>query len=115
MPRVKRGIITKKKHKKLKKAVKGFIHTRRASVKRAREAILKAGTNAYIGRKQKKRNLRRVWIARINAALREQDLTYSRFIKLLKDKKIELDRKILAHLAAEETEVFKKIIEEVKK
>lgn len=115
MPRVKRGVTTKKKHKKLKKAVKGMIHTRRASVKRAREAILKAGTHAYIGRKQKKRTIRRVWIVRINAALREQDLTYSKFIKLLKDKKIELDRKILAHLATEEPEVFKKIVEEAKK
>ncbi|MFC1656759.1 50S ribosomal protein L20 [Patescibacteria group bacterium] len=115
MSRVKRGVLAKKKHKKLKKQASGMIHTRRASVKRAREALLKAGTNAYIGRKQKKRTIRRVWITRINAALRKQDLTYSKFIKILKDKKIELDRKVLAHLASEEPEVFKKIIEEVKK
>ncbi len=115
MPRVKRGVLAKKKHKKLKKQTSGMIHTRRASVKRAREALLKAGVNAYIGRKQKKRTIRRVWITRINAALREQGLTYSKFIKILKDKKIELDRKILAHLAAEEPETFKKIIVDAKK
>ena len=115
MPRVKRGVLAKKKHRKLKHATRGMIHTRRASVKRAREALLKAGQNAYIGRKQKKRTIRRVWIVRINAALRKQDLTYSKFIKILKDKKIGLDRKVLAHLAAEEPEVFEKIVTEVKK
>ena len=115
MPRVKRGVLAKKKHRTLKKFTKGFIHTRRASVKKAREAMLKAGVNAYIGRKQKKRTIRRVWIARINAALSEQNLSYSKFIKQLKDKKIALDRKVLAHLAAEEPKIFEKIVEEVKK
>ena len=115
MPRVKRGVLAKKKHRTLKKFTKGFIHIRRASVKKAREAMLKAGVNAYIGRKQKKRTIRRVWIARINAGVREAGLSYSEFIKKLKGKKIALDRKVLAHLAAEEPEVFAKIVEEVKK
>jgi large subunit ribosomal protein L20 len=114
MPRVKRGIITKKKHNKLRAATKGFVHSRRASVKRAREAMLKAGVNAYIGRKQKKRTIRSLWIARINAALRQQGFTYSRFIKALNNKKIGLDRKILAYLASEEPKVFEKIVEKVK-
>lgn len=115
MPRIKRGVTSKKRHKKLKKAVKGFIKTRRASVKRAREAILKAGVNAYIGRKQKKRNFRRLWIQRINAGLKPHDLSYSVFIKKLVDKKIALNRKILAYFASEEPEVFKKIVDKVNK
>ena len=114
MPRIKRGTTTRRKHNKLKKSVKGFIKTRRASVKRAREAILKAGVNAYIGRKQNKRNFRRIWILRINAGLKPYDISYSVFIKKLADKKIGLNRKILAYFAAEEPEVFKKIVEEAK-
>jgi len=112
--RIKRGTITKKKHRKLKKAVRGFIHSRRASIKKAREAWIKAGTRAYIGRKQRKREMRKLWIIRLNAAVREEGLTYSKFINLLRENKIELDRKILADIAYKKPKVFKKIVKELK-
>jgi len=112
--RIKRGVGTKKTHKKLKKATKGFIHIRRASVKKAREAFIKAGTRAYSGRKKRKRDLRRLWIIRLNAAVRKNGLSYSKFIHLLKKNKIELDRKILAEIAFERPEIFKKIVAELK-
>ncbi len=115
MPRVKRGTTTKKKHKKLKKQAKGYMKTRRASVKKAREAVTKAGQHAYRDRKRKKREMRRLWIIKLNAALREQGLTYSKFINLLKKNKIELDRKILSQIAEKEPEIFEKIVSQVKK
>lgn len=114
MPRIKRGTIVKKKHKKLKKQVKGYLKTRRASVKKAKEALIKAGQHAYRDRRRKKREMRRLWIIRLNAALREQGLTYSEFINLLKKNKIGLDRKILSQIAEKEPKIFKKIIQEVK-
>ncbi|MBA7490356.1 50S ribosomal protein L20 [subsurface metagenome] len=115
MPRIKRGVTVKKRHKKIKKAVKGYIHSRRASVKRAKEALLKAGQHAYRDRKLRKRNYRKLWIIRLNAAVRQYGLTYSQFIAILKKQKIALDRKILAQIAVEEPEIFKKIVEKVKK
>ena len=113
MARIKRGVITKKKHSKLKKLTNGYIHSRRASVKRAKEAVLKAGQHSYIDRKKKKRTSRRLWIAKVNAGLREHGTTYSKFIKLLAEQKIEIDRKILAQLAETEPEAFKKLVKEV--
>lgn len=113
--RIKRGKVVRRKHKKLKKAVKGFIKSRRASVKRAREAMIKAGTHAYVGRKKRKRDLRKLWIIRLNAATHEHGMKYSEFINALKKKKIELNRKILAELAVNKPEIFKKIIQEIKK
>ncbi len=112
MPRVK-GTSTKR-HKKIKKAAKGFKHARSRRVKTAKEAVLHAGQYAYIGRKLKKRDLRSLWIKRLNAASREHGLTYSKFIAGLKKNKIELDRKILAELAVNNSEVFKKIVDAVK-
>lgn len=114
MVRVKRGLIAKKKHKKLKKQAKGYMKTRRASVKKAREAVTRAGQHAYRDRKRKKREMRRLWIIKLNAALREQGLTYSEFINLLKKNKIELDRKILSQIAEKEPEIFEKIVSQVK-
>ena len=114
MPRVKRGLMVKKKHKKLKKQVRGYLKTRRASVKKAREAFIKAGQHAYRDRKRKKREMRKLWIIRLNAALRKQGITYSEFINLLKKNNIELDRKILAQMAVEEPEIFEKIVKEIK-
>lgn len=113
--RIKRGKTTKKRHKKVKKAVKGYLKSRRASFKRANEAMIKAGTRAYEGRKKRKRDLRRLWIIRLNAAARQNGMKYSEFIAALKKKKIELDRKILADIAVRRPEVFEKIVEEVKK
>ena len=113
MPRIKRGKIVRKKHKKIKKQVKGYLKTRRTSVKRAKEAIYKAGRYSYRDRRTKKRDQRRRWIVKINAGLSDTDIRYSQFIKKLKDKKIELDRKILADFAENEPKVFEKIVKEV--
>lgn len=115
MPRVKRGMMVKKRHKKIKKQVKGYLKTRQSSTKKAKEAIIKASQHAYRDRRRKKREMRRLWIIRLNAALREENLSYSKFINLLKKNNIELNRKILAQLAAEKPQIFKKIITEVQK
>jgi len=115
MPRVKRGTTTKKRHKKLLLQTKGFRHGRKSLVKMAKQAVLKAGTYAYRDRKAKKRVFRRLWIVRLNAACRAHGISYSVFIKGLKDKKIEMDRKVLSDIAANEPEIFNSIIEKIKK
>jgi len=115
MPRIKSGIGTHKRHKKIKKLVKGFIHIRRASYKKAKEALLKSQSQAFFGRKRKKRAFRQLWISRISAKAKESELSYSQLINLLKKNDIKLDRKILAKLAFEYSDVFRAIIEEVKK
>ncbi len=115
MPRVKGGVTTRKRHKKIKKAVKGYIHSRRASYRRAKEALLKAWSQAFAGRKRKKREMRRLWITRINAKAKELGLSYRELIHLLKEKEIALDRKILAELAFEYPEVFEEVVKAVKK
>lgn len=114
MTRVKGGVKTRQKHKKVLKLAKGYWMTRNRQIKKAKEAVLHAGEYAFAGRKAKKRDFRKLWIIRINAAVRPHGLTYSRFIKGLKDKKIELDRKILSQIAVEHPEIFTKIIEKVK-
>ena len=113
MTRVKRGITTKKRHKKLRAYVKGYRLTGRTTIKMAQQRLLKAGQKAYIDRKKKKRNFRALWIIRLNAALREQGITYSKFIYLLKKKNIELDRKIMAQIAFEYPEAFKLLVKQV--
>ena len=112
--RVKRGVTTHARHKKLRKQTKGMSHMRRASVRLARQAVIKALSYAYRDRRNKKRDLRSLWITRINAALREQGLTYSKFIAGLKKANIELDRKILAELAVNQPAAFKAVVERVK-
>ena len=112
MPRVKS--IAAKKHRKVKKAAKGFKNARSRRVKTAKEALLHAGQYVYIGRKLRKRDLRSLWIKRINAAARENDTIYSKLIAGMKEHKIELDRKILADIAVHDSETFKKIVEAVK-
>lgn len=114
MTRIKRGIQVKKTHKNILKQTKGYKHGRKKLIKRAKEAMYKAGRHSYRDRRNKKREIRALWIVRINAACRANDIKYSVFIKKLKDKKIELDRKILADLALNEPEEFKKIVEKVK-
>lgn len=114
MSRVKRGVMVKKRHKKLLKLTKGYRHGRKKLVKHAREAMLKAGQYAYRDRRTKKRDFRRLWIIQINAACRLNEIKYSTFINGLKEAKIELDRKILADLAENEPEEFKKLVEKVK-
>jgi large subunit ribosomal protein L20 len=112
MPRVKS--ISAKRHRKVKKAAKGFKHARSRRVKTAKEALLHAGQYAYIGRKLRKRDLRSLWIKRLNAASREHGLTYSKLIAGLKKNNIELDRKILADMAVNDSDTFKKIVDAIK-
>ncbi len=113
MARVKSGTQTRARHKKVLDQTKGFRMTRNRLFKSANEALLHAGEYAFMGRKLRKRDFRRMWITRMNAALKEQGTSYSRFIKKLKDKDVALDRKILAYFASEKPGIFKKIVEEV--
>jgi len=114
MPRVKRGKSANKKRKSLLKYTKGFKWGRKSKERAAKEALLHALPRAFRGRKEKKRNFRGLWQVQINAAVRTEDLNYNKFIFGLKKKNILLDRKILADLAQNNPEVFKKIVEIVK-
>ena len=115
MTRIKRGTIVKKRHKKVIKKAKGFLGQRSKKFRAAKEALMKAGTYAYRDRRTKKRNFRRLWQIRINAAVRAQGLTYSEFIAGLKKANVEIDRKILADLALNDPKIFKEIVEICKK
>jgi large subunit ribosomal protein L20 len=115
MPRVKRGTTHVARRKRLLKQTKGYRWGRKNTVRAAKTAINKAGQHAFRDRKVKKRVNRGLWQIKINAAVRKHDLSYSRFIKLLKEAKIEIDRKVLAELAAKHPAVFDAIIAEVKK
>ncbi|MBU2591860.1 MAG: 50S ribosomal protein L20 [Patescibacteria group bacterium] len=112
--RVKTGYVRKRKHKKVLNLTKGYRMTKNRLYKVAHEALLHAGQYAFIGRKLRKRDFKKLWIQRINAAARQHGLTYSKLIPLLKESKINLNRKILAHFAAKEPEVFQTIIDKVK-
>lgn len=112
MVRVKRGVVSKQKHNKLLEEAKGYRGTRSTLVKTAREAVLHAGEYAFHGRKRKKRDFRRLWIVRINEALKSEGKQYSRFVSGMKSKNIALDRKILANLVQEDPETFKAITQE---
>jgi large subunit ribosomal protein L20 len=115
MTRVKRGTIANKRRKNWLKHAKGFKWGRKNKFRLAKDALKHAWTRAYIDRKGKKRDFRALWNIKINAACRKEGITYSRFINALKKANIEIDRKILADLAANNPEVFKKILDEVKK
>lgn len=112
--RVKRGVTTHARHKKLRQQTKGMSHMRRASIRMARQAVIKALSYAYRDRRNKKRDLRSLWITRINAALREHGVSYSQFAGMLKKSGIELDRKILAELAVRQPAAFKAVIDRAK-
>lgn len=114
MARVKRGVISRAKHKKLLSLTKGYRGTKSRLVKVAREAELHAGQYAYHGRKLRKRDFRTLWITRIGEAVKKENLSYSKFMNKLKKAHIELDRKILSDLVVNEPEVFKKLVEKVK-
>lgn len=114
MPRVKRGIQSKKTHKNLLAKTKGYRHGRKSLVRMAHQAASKAGQYAYRDRRNKKRDFRGLWIIQINAACKLNDIKYSIFIKGLKDKKIELDRKVLADIAQNNPEEFAKLVTKVK-
>ncbi len=103
-----------RRHRKTLKEAKGFKHAARRRIKTAKEAVLHAGQYAYIGRKLRKRDTRKLWIIRISAAAKENDLSYSRLINLLKKAHIELDRKILAEIVVHDQSTFKAIIDKIK-
>ena len=112
--RVKRGRATKKRHKKILKAAKGFVGSKSKLFKSANQAVMKAWKYAYRHRRQKKRDFRRLWITRINAACRELGVSYSKFINALNKANVKLNRKIISELAISDKEAFKQLVSEVK-
>ncbi len=114
MARVKRGVTTHARHRKVIKAAKGYYGARNSTFRAANQAVEKAGQYAYRDRRAKKRNFRSLWIQRINAAARAEGLTYGRFINGLGKAGIEVDRKVLADLAVREPEAFKALVEAAK-
>jgi large subunit ribosomal protein L20 len=112
--RVKTGTVRRRRHKKILKMAKGFYSGRRKHFRKAKEQVERSLVYAFRDRKQKKRDFRKLWIVRINAACRLNDISYSRFINGLKKANIELDRKILADLAMNEPEVFAAIVQKAK-
>jgi large subunit ribosomal protein L20 len=114
MARVKRGVTTRARHKKVLRQTAGYRMTRHRLIKVAKEAALHAGEYAYMGRKLKKRDFRRLWVIRINGALKNFGLSYSQFIANLKKANIALDRKILAELVASDFNTFKKVVEKAR-
>ena len=114
MARVKRGTIARRRHNKVLSRAKGYYNARRKVYRVANQAVIKAGQYAYIGRKQRKRQFRALWIVRINAAARQFGLSYSRFMNGLKKADITLDRKVLADLAVHDIAAFGAIAEKAK-
>ena len=114
MPRVKRGVMAKARHKKVLKQAKGYRGARSRLFKVAKQAVDKAGQYAYRDRRQRKRQFRALWIVRINAAAREHDMNYSRFIAGLKKAAIDLDRKVLADIAVNDKVTFGRLAEQAK-
>ena len=110
MPRVKRGVTSKAKHKKVLKSVKGQRGRRKNTIRISRQAMEKAMQYAYRDRRNKKREFKSLWIQRINAGVRSEGMTYSRFIHGLNNSGIKLDRKILAEIAYDNPEAFKTIV-----
>ena len=112
--RVKRGVTARAKHKKILKAAKGMQHARTSSYRLAKQAVTRALQYAYRDRRNKRRDLRGLWITRINAAAREHGTTYAKLINGLKTAGVELDRKVLADLAAREPNAFAAVVKSVK-
>lgn len=115
MPRVKRGTIANKRRRNVLKNTKGYRWGRKSKERAAKEALLHAWTHAFRGRKEKKRVYRQLWNVKINAAVREEGMSYSAFMAALKKANVALDRKVLADLAEHEPAVLKKVIAAVKK
>ena len=114
MPRVKRGVIARARHKKVLNAAKGYRGRRKNVYRIAKQAVMKAGQYAYRDRRQRKRQFRQLWIARINAASRQNGLSYSRFIDGLKRASVEIDRKILADIAVFDKGAFAALVAKAK-
>lgn len=115
MSRVKRGVTARAKHKKILKQAKGYRGRRKNVYRVAKQAVMKAGQYAYRDRRQKKRQFRTLWIARINAGAREFGLTYSRFMNGLKKAAVDIDRKVLADLAVFDKPAFEALVDTAKK
>jgi len=114
MPRVKGGFVTRRRHKKVLKMTKGHRATRHALYRRAHESLLKALSYAYRHRRERKRDFRRLWIIRINAAVRQEGLSYSRFIQGLRQAGIGVNRKMLAELAVRDPGAFSRLVARAK-
>ncbi|MGM0449256.1 MAG: 50S ribosomal protein L20 [Pseudomonadota bacterium] len=114
MPRVKRGVVARRRHKKVMKQAKGYYGARSRVYRVAKQAVIKAKQYAYRDRKQRKRQFRALWIARINAGARANGLSYSRLIAGLKQANVEIDRKVLADLAMNEKQAFSAVVEKAK-
>ena len=115
MARVKTAIITRKKHKKVLKRAKGYYGAKHYRFRMAKQAVMKSGMYAYVGRKDRKSNFRKLWIARINAAARMNGLTYSKLIAGLKKANVVINRKMLAELAVTDPKAFTEVAELAKK
>ena len=114
MPRVKRGVQARARHKKVLEQAKGYRGQRSTAFKVAKQAVIRAGANAYRDRRQRKRQMRELWIIRINAAAREHGLSYSRFMNGLRKSEIELDRKVLADIAVFDKPAFSALAEKAR-
>ncbi len=114
MPRVKRGVTARARHKKLLGRAKGYYGARRKTFRSANQAVMRAAQYAYRDRRQRKRDFRGLWIVRINAAARECGLSYSRLLNGLKRASIEIDRKVLADIAVHDKEVFAALADKAK-
>jgi large subunit ribosomal protein L20 len=112
MPRVKRGVMTRKRHARVIKDAKGYWGARSSQYKQAHEAVMHAGQYAYRDRRVKKREFRQLWIARINAACRNEGLTYSRFIQGLDKAGVTVDRKVMAELAVNNAAAFSALVQQ---
>lgn len=115
MARVKTALITRKKHKKILKRAKGYYGAKHYRFRMAKQAVMKSGMYAYVGRKDKKSNFRKLWISRINAAARMNGITYSNLINGLKKANVVINRKMLAELAVNDPKAFTEIAEIAKK
>ncbi len=113
MARVKRGVTSHYKHKKLLGLTKGHVGSRNTLVRRAKESALHAGQYAFAGRRQRRRDFRKLWIIQLGNAVRAEGLSYSKFIAALKTQEIKMDRKVLADLAVNHPEDFKQIVSQV--
>ncbi len=114
MARVKRSVTSRAKHKKTLGKAKGYYNARRKTIKAAKQAVMKAGQYAFRDRRDRKRQFRALWVARINAAARLNGLSYSRFMNGLKHAQIELDRKVLAEIAVFDKAAFSALVEKAK-
>lgn len=114
MPRVKGGVISLKRRRSVLKRAKGYRHERSKKERRAKESLVHAGKSAFAHRRDKKNDFRQLWIVRLNASLRENGVrSYSTFVSTLKKKGVQLDRKVLATLAKDKPEIFKRVLSKV--